>query len=124
MRSFCWLPLAAVSLALNLAGCINIDTSFLPKTSSVVVKDVEIGANTWAAYQQYLAAISPAGQGVFAIASDGQGGESWVCKTASCADTSQFAANAIRRCEENNPGYTCVVFDIDRVPQIKFQPPH
>lgn len=119
MRSFCWLLLAAVSLA----GCIKIDTSFLPKTSAVVVQEVEIGPKTWAAYQQYLAAISPAGQGVFAIASDGQGGESWICKAQSCADTSQFAANAIQRCEENNPGYRCVVFDIDRVPQIKFTPP-
>jgi hypothetical protein len=119
MRSFCWLSLAAVSLA----GCINIDTSFLPKTSAVVVKEVEIGPKTWEAYQQYLAAISPAGHGVFAIASDGQGGESWICKTASCVDTGQFAAKAILRCEQSNPGYTCVVFDIDRVPQIKFTPP-
>ena len=119
MQSFCWLPLAAVILA----GCGGIDTSFLPKTSTVVVKEVEIGPKTWEIYQQYLAAISPAGHGVFAIASDGQGGESWICQKTSCIDNGQFAANAIRRCEENNPGYRCVVFDIDRVPQIKFKPP-
>ena len=119
MKSFCWLPLAA----LLLTGCVAIDTSFLPKTSSVVVDHVEIGPKTWEAYQRYLAAITPVGHGVFAIASDGRGGESWICQTATCRDDGQFAARAIARCKANNPRYTCVVFDIDRVPQIKFTPP-
>lgn len=119
MKSFGWLPLAAVLLT----GCVDIDTSFLPKTSSVVIKQVEIGPKTWAAYQQYLAAISPAGHGVFAIATDGKGGGSWICKTTSCVDDGQFAARAIQRCEAGSPGYRCIVFDVDRVPQIKFTPP-
>jgi len=119
MRSFRWLPLVAVLLA----GCVNIDTSFLPKTNSIVVDHVEFGPKTWAAYQQYLAAITPDGHGVFAVARDGRGGESWICKTAGCTDDGQFAAKAVARCQANNRGHTCVVFDIDRVPQIKFTPP-
>jgi len=124
MRSLRALPFAALALtAACLAGCGITVADYLPKTSGIVVNHVDIGPKTWAAYQRYLEAISPDGHGVFAIASDGQGGASWICKTATCKDDGQFAAKAIERCKANNRGYTCVVFDIDRVPQIKFTPP-
>ncbi|MBI2254740.1 MAG: hypothetical protein HYU58_08990 [Proteobacteria bacterium] len=123
MRLFRWLSLATPLLAAPIVGCADIDMSFLPKTSSAVVTQMEIGPKTWAAYQQYLAAISPDRHGVFAIATDGQGGESWICNTAACVDDGQFAIKAIERCQASNPGYRCMVFDVDRVPQIAFSPP-
>lgn len=106
-----------LTLALLVSGCTG------NKVTELSAEPVRIAPKTWDAYQKYLAVIGSTGHGVFAVVSDGNGGSSWVCETAICSDNGQFATKAIKRCETINPGYSCIVFAVNRDPVIPFEAP-
>jgi hypothetical protein len=83
---------------------------------------IKIKDSAWSAYQQYLEVINAHRQGVFAIAVDGGGGASWICKKSRCSNTSNTPTrrSAVVRI---NPGYECVVFAVGNEPQIPYEAP-
>jgi hypothetical protein len=82
---------------------------------------VTIQKNIWDDYQLYLSRVGQVGSGYYAITEDGLGGASWSCSEALCDQENQGLANAMKQCQDANPGKSCIVFAKDNHPQVRYE---
>jgi hypothetical protein len=73
-------------------------------------------AADFASYQQTIGGV---GSGAYAITEDGQGGASAGCTDGNCQ--SKAGQMAIDKCQQLNPGRTCVLFARNREPVVEYQ---
>lgn len=73
-------------------------------------------ADDFAAYKQSIGSI---GSGAYAITEDGMGGASAGCSDANCQ--AKAGQMAIDKCQELNPGRTCILFARNKEPVVEYQ---
>ena len=102
----CLVALCALALGSPaLEACAGKSDEYAPGSGKTLMIDKSI----WSNYQEYLALVSGAHPGAFAVTVDGLGAAwSW-CRDIRCRTTTGYANDALRDCERYY-GVDCVLF--------------
>jgi hypothetical protein len=94
-----------------------------PDTASLTPANVTltVSKSVWDDYQVYLQRVGRIGSGYYVVTEDGLGGASWSCSDAFCGIGFDGKAEAMKTCETNNAGKSCIVFAKDTRPQVRYE---